>query len=941
MINSELFQLQDIFREEFNFQFIKISSRNFALYSKLYPNLKDFIDKRLPYLIDSEFKESNYQYSKKFFLNHIINFISQYFQTSNKHKFQKSDFISENVAIENSHHSLINDKYYYKLNPFFENLFINLEDGFKLEFKLTFKESKKEGKDNKKMFFIIEKGLNPVIYNPSEKLITVNFQYRQPLIDELKGSKHLFQKTIKNNSYNIILKNIKDPYILNILKKKHKSSQSDNLTYYLDLYYSKLDSDRFIYNDLGKYLKKKLENYIQGQILPLMLNSFEEYKDFDLLKKIIKSFEYICNEIINVLVKIEEIKKRLFFKKKFVFNTNYGISLKQIPSKYYLDIIENKDQLNQWRENLNLKSLKEVRAGITMKFLKSTPFLVVSTKNFPRDFKFKLISDFPDLNNSIQGILIKSENFQAMNILLKLFRNSIKCIYIDPPYNTGQKFLYNDSFERESWLTMMENRLILAKNLLKTDGIFFSSIDDNELAYYSILVEKLFKKRLNTIIWHKKTQPSYLSKELIPVTEYIVVAKKTNEPVKLMGGYGDLNKLTELINIGNSVCERSLDRNNILINSGKWSGTLVNGSYGKEKLKVELLNGPILVKKGIPNKNLKLKTRFKWSQDRINLEIAKGGLVHIKSVKSLRATIQRHYDKPIIKAPTTLLSKKINSLPTNTDANSELKNLFKISTFDYPKPVELIKYLIRAVTYFGNEGTILDFFAGTGTTAQSVLELNCTDNGNRKYILIEKEEYFEKLLVPRIHKIMFSSKWKDGSPIPSDGYNHFYKSIYLEQFSDCFWNILLKEKVNDSDKILKYIIDWDSEKSLISLNVKIFDDPFNYKITISENGVLKEKNVDLIETFNFLLGLTVIISKIFSHQERNYHIIYGYLNKPKNIKVLVIWRATRRLNFDKDTKFLEEEIMPQFVTDEIYINGKFTLKNAKSIGISFNKLMFS
>ena len=274
----------------------------------------------------------------------------------------------------------------------------------------------------------------------------------------------------------------------------------------------------------------------------------------------------------------------------------------------------------------------------------------------------------------------------------------------------------------------------------------------------------------------------------------------------------------------------------------------------------------------------------------------------------------------------------------------ELKNLFKISTFDYSKPSELIKYLIRAVTYFEKEGTILDFFAGTGTTAQSTLELNSSDNGTRKYVLIEKEDYFEKLLIPRIQKIMFSSKWKDGSPISNEGYNHIYKSIRLEQFPDCFWNILLKKKSTSnpkvSDRKIKYFIDWDNIEFPISLNFKKFDDPFDYKIILTENGVLQEKNVDLIETFNLLLGLTVIDSKMCSNQDRNYHIIYGHLNKPQKIKVLVIWRVSLELNLDKEVKFLEKVIIPQFTADEIYLNGEFSLKNAKSIGISFNKLMF-
>jgi len=158
MNKSYLVQLQDILRKEFNFEFIEISSGVYALYNKLYPKLKDFINERLPYLVNSEFEVSINHYDKKFFLNHLIDYFSKFFQRSNQSKFQKSDLISQNSEI--SKYSLINDKFYYKINPFFENLFIYLEDNFKLEFKLAFKESKKEGKDNKKKFFILEKDQN-------------------------------------------------------------------------------------------------------------------------------------------------------------------------------------------------------------------------------------------------------------------------------------------------------------------------------------------------------------------------------------------------------------------------------------------------------------------------------------------------------------------------------------------------------------------------------------------------------------------------------------------------------------------------------------------------------------------------------------------------------------------------------------------------------------
>ncbi|MHA2018698.1 MAG: site-specific DNA-methyltransferase [Promethearchaeota archaeon] len=936
-MKSTFEQLQVLFRKEFNFEYKEILSGQFRLYSKLYPILEEFTEKTLSNLINSEFKEYLSEYNKDFFLKHLYDFFLHFFQVRDQGIKQEQ---SNYQGTHEKSKELEIERYYYHVKPFQENLLIHLENGYKLCFYLIYKEPEREGKDNVKKYLILDTSKNAVIILPYEKKIIVNFQYRMLKKEEIKKFNKYRLTKIKKFCYEMILNQISEPDVLEILKKNHKFGKNDNLTQYLDLYYSRLESDNFIYIHLKKLLQKRLKIYIQQNFMSILLKNSEERNYFEILKKNIRSFEFIANEIIKILYKLENIKIALFLKKKFVYNTNFGLSLKRIPQKYFPEILKNKNQIEQWRRNPYLKTYFKNKDNLTFESLKNVPFLVIDTKNFNPDFKYNLISEFSKLNHSISGLLIKSDNFQAMKLISTTFQKAIKCIYIDPPYNTGQNFLYNDSFERGAWLTMMENRLRLAINFLSSDGLFYSSIDDNELAYYSILIDKIFKKRLNTIVWHKKTQPSYLSKELIPVTEYIITAKNINEPIKLMGGYGDLKKLTELINIGNLICERELNKENLLINSGKWSGTLKNGIYGKEKLQVELLNGPIRVQKGISNQNLILRSRFKWSQERIDLEIKKGGIIHIKSIKSLRPTIQRHYDTPIIKAPTTLLSKKINLIPTNTDANTELKNLFKISNFDYPKPKELIKYLIRAVTYFEKEGTILDFFAGTGTTAHSVLELNSADNGHRKYILIEKEDYFEKLLVPRIQKIMFSSKWKDGTPISNTGYDHFYKSIALEQFSDCFWNIILKEEISNRDKILKYIIDWDNDKCPISLNIKKFDNPFDYKIMISENGILEEKYVDLIETFNFLLGLCVLRTLNLRHQNRRYIIVFGNQRNSINTRVIVIWRDISGLNLVEEEKFLKKKVIDQFSFDEIFFNGQFSYKNAKPIEKLFNKLMF-
>ncbi|MHA1818936.1 MAG: DNA methyltransferase, partial [Promethearchaeota archaeon] len=350
---------------------------------------------------------------------------------------------------------------------------------------------------------------------------------------------------------------------------------------------------------------------------------------------------------------------------------------------------------------------------------------MIDTKFFDEEFKYRVLSELNDLDGKINGILINSDNFHALRLLNCKYKGKIDCCYIDPPYNTeSDGLLYKDNFEDSSWLSMIHDRLLCFRPLLKEDGVFFSSIDDNMLISYSKLVGSIFKEKLKNIIWHKKTQPSFLTKEIIPVTEYIIGAKQTDRKLELLGGFGNPDKITEMINISNKIGVRVLPKESVYIKNG-WSGVLKSKTYGKDKLEVSLLNGPIKVINGKPTQDLKLKGRFKWSQERINEEVRKGGQIYIKTLKSLRPTIKRVFNDPIIKAPITLLSKKLNpDIPTNTDGNKEMKELFKITPFDYSKPTGLIKYLFRSVIYNRKNSTVIDFFAGSGTSGDAILQLN-------------------------------------------------------------------------------------------------------------------------------------------------------------------------------------------------------------------------
>ena len=227
----------------------------------------------------------------------------------------------------------------------------------------------------------------------------------------------------------------------------------------------------------------------------------------------------------------------------------------------------------------------------------------------------------------------------------------------------------------------MYSRLKLARNLLKDDGIIFISIDDNELDNLKKICDEIFGEEnfIANINWHKKTQPSFLSKEVSNIKEYILFYKKTQQKIITKGGLTDSNKLIEMINISNNVQERTLNKNNVILKNKEYNGKLSKGSYGTGNLIIELLND-IEIINGKSNVDLRLKGRFKWSQEKMNSSFEEGDTYHIKNLNSLRPTVERKNKVVNVKPILDLLSKKLNeNIPTNTDATNELKKCLMIN----------------------------------------------------------------------------------------------------------------------------------------------------------------------------------------------------------------------------------------------------------------------
>ena len=253
--------------------------------------------------------------------------------------------------------------------------------------------------------------------------------------------------------------------------------------------------------------------------------------------------------------------------------------------------------------------------------------------------------------------------------------------------------------------------------------------------------------------------------------------------------------------------------------------------------------------------------------------------------------------------------------------------------FSYPKSLHAVEDSISIAGMRINLlDTCLDFFAGSGTTGHAVINLNREDNGKRKYILVEQGEYFDTVLKPRIQKVVYSADWKDGkATAPQTGISHAFKVLKLESYEDTLNNLQLRRteaqeslldtlpKSAKEDYLLRYMLDIESRDSLLS--VEQFNKPFDLKlkVTIDSAGAYEERSIDLVETFNYLIGLRV--KHIDMQRDKGFVSITGWL--PTGEKTLVLWRDVEQVDYEALNRLCDKlAINPADSEFEVvYING--------------------
>ena len=361
--------------------------------------------------------------------------------------------------------------------------------------------------------------------------------------------------------------------------------------------------------------------------------------------------------------------------------------------------------------------------------------------------------------DTTQNLYIEGDNLDVLKLLQETYLGKIKMIYIDPPYNTGNDFVYEDDFSKSAdeyidnsgqfdeqgnrlfqntesngrfhtdWLNMMYPRLKVAKDLLSDDGVIFISIDDNEQENLKKMCDEVFGESnfIALFNWMKTATPPSLSKNIRKKFEYVLCYKKKDLLYGLNGGIvngGDMPLLNEV----NAFTTLKFNKSSV-------NFKIPNGFYKAGQYDRVHLQNDIYVVNGRADKDIVLSGHFKWTQSTVDQEVNNGTEFWIKTEKF---AIRYARAGERVKLPSNIISKDECEVGTNEDAQKDILSLFENKVMNYPKPVSLLKYLIGMNSQ--DEDLILDFFSGSATTAHAVMQLNAEDGGNRKFIMVQLPE---------------------------------------------------------------------------------------------------------------------------------------------------------------------------------------------------------
>ena len=580
----------------------------------------------------------------------------------------------------------------------------------------------------------------------------------------------------------------------------------------------------------------------------------------------LQTIQKTAYDIIDFIAQFEDELRGAWEKPKFVRGVHYVVTLDRLSDKMLKKIAKHKGakkQVKEWRD-LGLADDEFSMAKLTKERNDKYQFLPVDTKHF-KNLELEILDALGNLDEALDGELVHSENWQALNSLQRRYRGKVKCIYIDPPYNTDSDgFTYKDTYRHSSWLSMVENRFTIAHKLQAENGSTYASINENELFNFKHLFDQVYGQNnyLTTFAVKVRHENRILKgdKAFHEVFEMALAYGKTNKHIPkkrevdntsieqyIWQIYADPNP-TKKITLGGKKVEIFAPSNYKLIKSDPSSellkrisvrGTLREGnSSGRfyvahiEPLMEQYQNHLFRVS-GIGNDVLDF--RYFWLPEK--LKIRKNGDYFQGIPQNRKDTKLEPY----------------SNLLDFEKAFNQCSNEGGVPFRNGKKPVAFIEHILLLAGVVDESKSItLDYFAGSGTTAHAVINLNREDGGNRKYLLVEMGDYFHTVLLPRIKKVVYSKDWKDGKPVSCEGSSHCFKYYSLEQYEETLKNACY----NEDGKYLNI----DSAKSPFEQYVFCNDDKFAHAVKPLKEGKLEINlhnlypDIDIAESLSNILG---------------------------------------------------------------------------------------
>ncbi len=832
--------------------------------------------------------------------------------------------------------------------------------------------------------------------------LVVRFTY-QPHTAKQKDLNNAAESTILVNTDAQLVEWIR---LLAKLAPTEKEPKRTILAKQLKGYSDRNTFDYFIHKDLGGFLRRELDFYIKNEVMHLDDVENESAPRVDQYLSKIKVIRKIAAKIIDFVSQLENFQKKLWLKKKFVVETSWCIRVGCIPDTFYAEIASNEAQREEW---VKLFAIDEIAGAVatpayskplTPMFLKAYPTLLVDTRHFGAPFTAQLLEGIGDVDALTDGVLFHSENFQALSLMQTRYRGRVNCIYIDPPYNTSENtFVYKNQYRHSSWISMMHNRISAGVRILDDGGVLECAIDDTESAPLRAILDEVLGTTNRAATIAIEVNPA--GQNLRPNTpalshDYCLVYARNIEQMAMLTR--DLTDEERALykgrdNIGAFLWDNLRRRGGNSRPSdrrGQWFPLYVDRST--KRISVDAVQGWDEVWPIDPQGERRI---WRVNPGGARREINKGEISVID--KAGRLEIVKKTRMPEGKKPKTLWYDSKYS--ATTYGTKLLIDILGEQRFSYPKSLPLVTDCLRY--WCDDEALVLDYFAGSGTTGHAVINLNREDGGQRKFILDEQGEYFDTVLLPRLKKVTFTPDWKEGKPkrfaTPEEAERspRIIKVLRIESYEDSLNNLetirsetqrtlLDAAEAQGADGfneqyLLRYMLDVETRGSQSMLNIQAFSDPTAYKLRVKRPGSdeSREANVDLLETFNWLIGLTVrqitapqTFGAGFERDGEKRLRVKGPLKMetdgpfwirpvtgttPDGRSTLVIWRKLTG-NPEEDNLVLDEWFTKQGYSskdsafDVIYVNGGNNLKNLKApddswtlrlIEEDFHRLMFA